>query len=122
VIENEQGDRRIERIANQFYYRTQAIGQYITALRQLDPDSIILLVGDHLPPILNDQLEYQQDKYRNIALLFDGKNRVDIDDQRFYQIPWLIWDSLSESSSRKTVSSATMEQLYFKALNQSIRQ
>ncbi|MBF0627793.1 MAG: LTA synthase family protein [Magnetococcales bacterium] len=41
----------LERIVNQHYYRSKALADYLKQLLQLDPDSLIVLVSDHLPPL-----------------------------------------------------------------------
>jgi phosphoglycerol transferase MdoB-like AlkP superfamily enzyme len=35
----------------QFYYRAGAVADYITRLREMDPDSLIIATSDHLPPL-----------------------------------------------------------------------
>jgi hypothetical protein len=35
----------------QFYYRAGAVADYIHRLRKIDPDSLILVTSDHLPPL-----------------------------------------------------------------------
>lgn len=70
---------QLNRVAAQYYYRTQALADYLKALIETDPDSIILVASDHLPPI--DDMEdwvgdtgYPGDQYRNIYYLFiDGQ-------------------------------------------------
>lgn len=41
----------LERIINQHYYRSQALASYLQQLLVLDPNSLIVLVSDHLPPL-----------------------------------------------------------------------
>lgn len=43
----------------QHYYRAEAVADYITRLRQLDPDSLILVTSDHLPPLDAGPLTYR---------------------------------------------------------------
>ncbi|KJS03773.1 MAG: hypothetical protein VR65_00210 [Desulfobulbaceae bacterium BRH_c16a] len=35
----------------QFYYRAGAVADYLQKLREMDPDSLILITSDHLPPL-----------------------------------------------------------------------
>lgn len=35
----------------QFYYRAGAVADYVQRLREMDPDSLILVTSDHLPPL-----------------------------------------------------------------------
>jgi len=44
-------DAMLERVANQFYYRSQAIAAYVRQLIAMDPQSLIVVVSDHLPPL-----------------------------------------------------------------------
>ena len=41
----------LERIFNQVHYRSLALTQFLRQLRALDPESLIVLVADHLPPL-----------------------------------------------------------------------
>ncbi|MEO5346384.1 MAG: LTA synthase family protein [Magnetococcus sp. YQC-9] len=41
----------LERIINQHYYRSKALADHLKQLLTLDPDSLIVLVSDHLPPL-----------------------------------------------------------------------
>jgi len=57
-------DDQLQRSVNQYYYRTKAIADYVNELMRIDPDSLIILVSDHLPP-----LRYGPDTYRNLNYL-----------------------------------------------------
>lgn len=35
----------------QFYYRAGAVAEYVKKLREIDPDSLIVVTSDHLPPL-----------------------------------------------------------------------
>ena len=35
----------------QFYYRAKAVAEYIQLLRKIDPDSLVVVTSDHLPPL-----------------------------------------------------------------------
>lgn len=48
--------------SNQIYYRTEALAHYLKQLTTLDPDSIIIVMGDHLPR-LGGQPFYQKMAY-----------------------------------------------------------
>ncbi|MBF0215297.1 MAG: LTA synthase family protein [Magnetococcales bacterium] len=74
----------LERILNQHYYRSQALADYLRQLLALDPESLIVLVSDHLPPLEGgfetyDRFGYLQPElpdrfHRNRFLVFrDGK-------------------------------------------------
>lgn len=48
-ITNDSGDDRITRISNQFYYRTEALAEFIEGIRTSFPHTLIVVVSDHLP-------------------------------------------------------------------------
>ncbi len=122
VIETTHKDRRVHKIANQFYYRTKALAEYIDTILKLDPKSIIFVCSDHLPPLLGDGIEYEKDKMQNIALLlFEGKP-IDIDGYRYYDIPRLILKLLQGDDLKlKKIDDKTYEKIYFKVLSQSLQ-
>lgn len=41
----------VARMANQTYYRTQALAEHFSKLRELDPTALVIAVSDHLPPL-----------------------------------------------------------------------
>ncbi len=57
-------DDQLERVVNQFYYRTEALAAYVQGLMRLDPHSIIILLSDHLP-----SLTYGPNSYRDLNYL-----------------------------------------------------
>ncbi|KAF0191484.1 MAG: sulfatase [Gammaproteobacteria bacterium] len=62
-------DDQLERAANQYYYRTQAIAEYVNTLVDIDPHSLIILISDHLPP-----LQYGPNTYRDLRYLDNQEN------------------------------------------------
>ncbi|WOH36443.1 sulfatase-like hydrolase/transferase [Thalassotalea fonticola] len=112
-------DERVKRISNQFYYRTKAIAEYIKALIELDPNSIIFITGDHLPSIFGKEIKYTLDNKTNISLFIENGKTIDVSGKRFYEMPWYIWDRLSKSEDNRQITSAKMESLYFTLLSQS---
>lgn len=75
-------DPQLERVANQFFYRTQAVADYIRHLVEIDPNSLIIIVSDHVPP-LQGLTTYQKLRYldnredgihlNRILIVEDGK-------------------------------------------------
>ncbi|TPW16701.1 MAG: sulfatase, partial [Halothiobacillaceae bacterium] len=57
-------DEQLERSANQYYYRTQAIAEYVNNLIKLDKNSLIIIVSDHVPP-----LQFGPNTYRDLSYL-----------------------------------------------------
>lgn len=53
-----------QRAVNQIVYRTQALAYYLTALIKLDPHSLIIVMGDHVPRLGGTPF-YQTMGYRN---------------------------------------------------------
>ena len=80
----------MDRVANQFYYRTKALANYIDNILSVDPSSIIFITSDHLPPLLNNGIKYIKEKKENISLLLIDGKRIDINDLYYYDIPRLI--------------------------------
>jgi len=113
---------KAERIVNQFYYRTRALGNYITNLLEADPDCLICVVSDHLPPVVTDfwRYDYQADKQVNIAMMLNGSEIVDISGLRYYEIPWLIWDLLAGQLRSREISPEDMEKFYFETMRSSV--
>jgi len=110
------------RISNQFYYRTKALAQYIKEILLLDPNALIIISSDHLPPILNDKnLHYKYDKYTNSALIIDKGKPLNIPKIHQYEVPWMIWDILSKSKVQRKYTTKTLEELYFKSLYNSLK-
>lgn len=112
-------DERVKRISNQFYYRTKAIAQYISALIELDPNSIIFITGDHLPSILGKDIKYTLDNKTNISLFIENGKTIDVSGKHFYEMPWYIWDKLSNVEYDRQMSAQKMDSLYFTLLSQS---
>lgn len=75
-------DPQLERVANQFFYRSQAVAEYVQKLIDLDRTSLIILVSDHVPPLQGlatyHKLRYLDNRDDNIHLnriliIEDGK-------------------------------------------------
>jgi len=117
---NNPKSEELERITNQFYYRTKALGVYINKLLKIDPNSIIYITSDHLPSIIDDNIAYKFDRYSNISLLINKGKTINFSEKKYFEIPWLIWDLLTKNKSRKNIDAKKMESLYFSALAQSL--
>ena len=50
----------VNRLVNQMYYRVKALDHYVKALKDIDPDALIVIVGDHLPPLTNGRKKYDR--------------------------------------------------------------
>lgn len=120
TIRVETEDAKLRRIVNQFYYRTKAIEDYIKNILSIDRNSIIYITSDHLPSILSNDIVYKYNKYNNISLFINNGITIDVTGKHLYEIPWLIWDLLSTKSNPRNIQSKHMENLYYKALSESI--
>lgn len=49
--DNSAVDSLLEKYVNQTYYRTEALAAHLSALMAMDPKSLIVVFGDHLPPL-----------------------------------------------------------------------
>lgn len=56
-------DDHLQRSTNQFYYRSQAIAQYVEKLIELDKNSLIILMSDHVPPLRNGPNTFKALRY-----------------------------------------------------------
>jgi phosphoglycerol transferase MdoB-like AlkP superfamily enzyme len=99
-------DPQLERVANQFYYRSKAVAEYVKQLVAIDPGSLIILVSDHVPPlqglITYKKLRYLDNRKDNLHLnriLFieDGKVKT-YATIHHYDIPKIILNYLSAGS------------------------
>lgn len=113
-------NKKVKRIANQFYYRTKAIAAYIKQLMALDKNSIIYITSDHLPPILGDNTVYKLNNKSNISLFINNGKTFDVSGKKYYQLPWLIWDQLTETETQRLIEEKQMEAIYFQVLSESI--
>jgi phosphoglycerol transferase MdoB-like AlkP superfamily enzyme len=75
-------DPQLERVANQFFYRSEAVAGYVKNLLEIDRNSLIILVSDHLPPLQGlstyHKLRYLDNREDNlhlnrILIVEDGK-------------------------------------------------
>jgi phosphoglycerol transferase MdoB-like AlkP superfamily enzyme len=100
-------DDHLQRAVNQFYYRTEAIAAYLKHLLEIDRDSLIILVSDHVPPLRNGPntygaLRYLDNRennyyYNRIAILENGEATV-YSEMRHYELPPLILDYVSDGA------------------------
>ncbi len=68
-------DEGLEKAANQYYYRTEAIAAYVKGLIAADPKSLIILVSDHLPSLSGGQT-YKDLNYLGGSVDATFRNRI----------------------------------------------
>lgn len=100
----EQKDEHLERAVNQYYYRTEAIARYVRGLLKVDPQSLIILVSDHVPtlsfgPDTYKKLQYMKNinnsiYYNRIIIIENGKTRH-YDTMHHYDVPKVIANYLT---------------------------
>ena len=76
-------DPQLENSANQFFYRSEAVAEYVNRLLEIDEKSLIILVSDHVPPGIFGRKSYDKLRYLNnkddsihmnrIMVIEDGK-------------------------------------------------
>jgi phosphoglycerol transferase MdoB-like AlkP superfamily enzyme len=103
-LESHYSDDHLERMVNQFYYRTEAIADYVNQLLSVDRESLIILISDHVPPLRNGPNTYkalgyldnkEKSYYHNrIAIIENGEAKV-YPVMRHYELPPLILNYLS---------------------------
>jgi phosphoglycerol transferase MdoB-like AlkP superfamily enzyme len=98
-------DLQLLRAANQYWYRTQAIAAYVRGLIKLDPNSLIILVSDHVPPLDRGTSSYKDFRYldniddsihMNRILVVENGKVVRHQTIHHYQVPSLIYNYLTE--------------------------
>jgi len=97
-------DGNLERVANQFWYRSQAVAEHVRELTKIDPDSLIIIVSDHVPALAG-LLTYRRLRYMNNGEDSRFINRILVIDRgqarkyqtiHHYNIPQLILDALTD--------------------------
>lgn len=97
-------DGNLERATNQFYYRSEAVAEHVSNLMKADPDSMIVIVSDHLPPLLGSitykQLRYLDNRdeslFMNRIIIVEGQKIKKYATVHHYDIPKLIFNYLSD--------------------------
>lgn len=97
-------DGMLARYANQYYYRTQELATYLNRLQERDPDSLIIAISDHLPPLSRGSESYHKLGYlenREDSIHFNRVIILDRGEQKIYpnmhhfDVPDIILDALT---------------------------
>lgn len=104
-LESSYPDDHLYRVVNQFYYRTEAIADYVNQLLEIDRESLIILVSDHVPPLRNgpntyNALRYLDNRensyyYNRLAVVENGRVRV-YPVMHHYEMPTRVLDYLTD--------------------------
>lgn len=103
-------DGFLEHSVNQFYYRTQALAEYVEGINRIDPDSLIILISDHLPglygPNTYEKLRYaggiESQLFLNRVFFFENGKAVHYNTIHHYDVPDIILNYLSDGQYCKT--------------------
>ena len=96
----------------QFYYRAGALAEYVQKLRKIDPDSLIVVASDHLPPLDGGPKVYKKfgytltanDEYKQNIWFYDGPEHKNLSwPDRDYEFMDFILDVLTEQRICKQV-------------------
>lgn len=99
-------DLQLERCINQSYYRTQAFAEFLNGIKVIDPESLVILISDHLPPVYGpktyEKLGYaagEKDfRHMNRVFFFENSRAVHYEPIHHYDIPDLILNYLTQGS------------------------
>jgi phosphoglycerol transferase MdoB-like AlkP superfamily enzyme len=92
----------------QFYYRAEAVADYLQRLRKMDPDGLILVTSDHLPPLdrgpgtyehLGYSLVSGKGEFRKNIWMYDGPRPKNIAwPSHYYEYMDFLLDILTKGS------------------------
>jgi phosphoglycerol transferase MdoB-like AlkP superfamily enzyme len=100
-------DEELERAVNQYYYRTEALANYLNGIQAIDPNSLVILIADHLPPVNYGPNTYEKLKYLpgekdfmhiNRVFFFENGKAVYYSDIHHYDIPKVILNYITQGS------------------------
>jgi len=110
-------DDYLELVVNQIWYRTQAVAEHVRELTKIDPDGLIILFSDHLPPLSGistySRLRYlnngQDSIHMNRILIIDRGKPQQYKTIHHYDIPRLILNALTDGAFGDTWQGAFSE-------------
>ena len=133
-------DGHLENCINQFYYRTQALAEFINEIKALDPESLVIFISDHLPwvygPETYKKLGYAAGKkdseHINRAFFFENGRAVHYDTIHHYDIPDIILNYITGGShceshacnflpSKKPVLAKDYEEAYMTIMSNAMK-
>ncbi len=100
LYENNEISKPLLRSVNQYLYRKKAMEEFVKKLSGIDPESLIILYGDHLPNIENAEL-YKKHNYLGSGdfkltetfIIYRGRH-LRFNQIEQFQLPYLIADIL----------------------------
>ncbi len=115
----------------QFYYRAGAVADYVQRLRKMDPESLIIVTADHLPPLDAGPLTYETLGYslkdngefrQNIWFYYGPKKKNIAWPDHDYEFMDFILDVLTEERICKKMVCKNREEWIPEKLNTSYNQ
>jgi len=99
-------DGFLEHCVNQYYYRTEALAQFVRGIKKVDPESLVILISDHLPglygPNTFEKLNYaggdKDQLHMNRVFFLENGRPIHYDTIHHYDIPDIILNYLSGGS------------------------
>jgi len=97
-------DEELNILLNQIYYRSEATARYISQLTEADPDGLIILAADHLPPLRKGINEYKRLGYmageedanhQTFLAVIDRGKPYKVGKQHHYDMPQLVYQLLT---------------------------
>ena len=110
-------DAQLERSANQYFYRSKAVADYVGHLLELDAKSLIIVVSDHVPPGQFGKTSYEKLLYLNNKIDSIHMNRILIIEGgkvkkyptiHHYDVPAVILNAITEGAYCRTHSCGFM--------------
>lgn len=98
-------DPELVTVLNMAYHRSLALAEYVEQLSALDPEGLIILISDHLPPVPEGMVAYARlgylgnvegAEYQTLVTAFQGGKALPLEQMHHYDIPRLIYDQLSQ--------------------------
>jgi phosphoglycerol transferase MdoB-like AlkP superfamily enzyme len=117
-------------LLNQLHYRSAAMAAYVRELTALDPEGLILLVSDHLPPLRKGVEAYRQMGYlgnredashRTLLSLLDHGRPLSLGELHQHQLPDRLYDLLTAGAwcrdgACDNASEQDLQQAYFRVM------
>lgn len=132
VVRATEGHETVEAYANTVYYKSRELMDFLHELRQLDPDGVVVLFGDHLPALggqfggyresgllASEQTDFTDDMFRTLVatplILIDGRQGVvPVGDLPLYRLPSLLLELLGDR--RASIMALTAAQRHAPAI------
>jgi len=100
-------DHHLEMAANQIFYRSEAVADYVNRLLEIDEKSLIILVSDHVPPGQYGKMSFDKLRYLNnkddsihmnrILIVEDGKAKK-YATIHHYDVPAMVLNYISKGA------------------------